>query len=99
MIHDVMAPARCSAHAQTAKQQHQTRCTATRRTASERRNVSPQCCRLFGWSNETLHNGGNYILEVALHEYLLQVSLLHGEVASRRKAAAREEWLHLRVRV
>jgi hypothetical protein len=34
---------------------------------------STHCCRLFDWSNGTLHNGGNYILEVALHEYLLQV--------------------------
>jgi hypothetical protein len=31
------------------------------------------CYRLFDWQNGTLHNGGNYILEVALHEYLLQV--------------------------
>lgn len=37
------------------------------------RTGSLQCFRLFGWTNETLHNGGNYILEVALHEYLLQV--------------------------
>jgi hypothetical protein len=41
--------------------------------------MSEYRCRLFGWSNETLHNGGNYILEVALHEYLLQVTLLHGK--------------------
>jgi hypothetical protein len=40
--------------------------------------MSANRCRLFGWSNETLHNGGNYILEVALHEYLLQVRVLQG---------------------
>jgi hypothetical protein len=40
--------------------------------------MSEYRCRLFGWSNETLHNGGNYILEVALHEYLLQVRCLQG---------------------
>ncbi len=30
--------------------------------------------RLFDAQNSTMHNGGNYFLETALHEYLLQVS-------------------------
>jgi len=35
-------------------------------------NVVTMLCRLFDAQNTTMPNGGNYILETALHEYLLQ---------------------------